>query len=135
MTAAVAIAGLAFLAAIGRPLVFASVDPDVADARGVPVRALAMAFLLILAISVAVTVQIVGTLLVFALLVAPGAAALQVTARPVAGVAISVAVAVAVTWAGLALAYFTDLPVGFLVTTLALGAYAAARTARVLVPA
>jgi zinc/manganese transport system permease protein len=101
----------------------------------VPVRALAMAFLLILAISVAVTVQIVGTLLVFALLVAPGAAALQVTARPVAGVAISVAVAVAVTWAGLALAYFTDLPVGFLVTTLALGAYAAARTARVLVPA
>lgn len=135
VTAAVALAGLAILAAIGRPLVFASVDPDVADARGVPVRALAMAFLLILAISVAVTVQIVGTLLVFALLVAPGAAALQVTARPVAGVAISVAVAVAVTWAGLALAYFTDLPVGFLVTTLALGAYAAARTARVLVPA
>ena len=79
--------------AIGRPLVFASVDPDVAEARGVPVRALRMTLLLILAVSVAVT------------------------------------------WVGLAIAYYSDLPVGFLVTTLALGAYAAARTARLLVPA
>jgi zinc/manganese transport system permease protein len=130
LTALVAVAGLALLAAIGRPLVFASVDPDVAEARGVPVAALSLAFLLILAMSVAITVQIVGTLLIFALLVAPGAAALQITARPIVGVALSVALSVAVTWIGLALAYYTNLPVGFFVTTLAFGAYAAVRTVR-----
>ena len=130
LTALVAVAGLALLAAIGRPLVFASVDPDVAEARGVPVAALSLAFILILAMSVAITVQIVGTLLIFALLVAPGAAALQITARPIAGVALTVALSVAVTWIGLALAYYTNLPVGFFVTTLAFGAYAAVRTVR-----
>ena len=130
LTAAVAVVGLALLAAIGRPLVFASVDPDVAEARGVPVATLSRGFLLILATSVAITVQIVGTLLIFALLVAPGAAAVQVTARPIVGVALSVALSVAVTWIGLALAYYTNLPVGFFVTTLAFGAYAAVRAAR-----
>jgi zinc/manganese transport system permease protein len=133
LTAAVAIAGLALLALIGRPLVFASVDPDVAEARGVPVAALSTAFLLILAVSVAITVQISGTLLIFALLVAPAAVALQLTAHPVAGVAASVALSVGVTWVGLALAYFTDLPVGFFVTTLAFGAYAAVRSAKAVV--
>src|SRR5690349_21534116 len=95
LTALVAVAGLALLAAIGRPLVFASVDPDVAEARGVPVAALSLGFILILAMSVAITVQIVGTLLIFALLVAPGAAALQITARPIAGVGLSVALSLA----------------------------------------
>jgi zinc/manganese transport system permease protein len=130
LTAAVAVLGLALLALIGRPLVFASVDPDVAEARGVPVAALSLAFLLLLAMSVAITVQIVGTLLIFALLVAPGAVALQLTARPIAGVALSVALSAVVTWIGLALAYYTNLPVGFFVTTLAFGAYAAVRATR-----
>ena len=127
VTFAVAVATIASLAAIGRPLVFASVDPDVARARGVPVTALAMAFLLTLALSVAVTVQIVGTLLIFALLVAPAASALQLTARVGRGIALSVTLSLAFTWLGLALAYFTNVPVGFFITTLAFACYVVVR--------
>jgi zinc/manganese transport system permease protein len=130
LTLAVAAASLAALAAIGRPLLFASVDPDVAEARGVDVRRLSLAFLVVLALAVAIAVQIVGTLLVFALLVTPGAAALRLTARPARGLALSVALALAFTWLGLAVAYFTDWPVGFPVTTLAFGAYLLARAGR-----
>ncbi len=129
LTLAVAIATIAALAAIGRPLVFASVDPDVAVARGVPVRMLSLAFLLILAMSVAITVQIVGTLLIFALLVAPAASALQLTARPGRGIALSIALSLAFTWLGLALAYFTNVPVGFFITTVAFAFYIAVRLA------
>jgi len=121
--------GLA-LVLIGRPLVFASVDPDVAEARGVPVRLLSIGFLVVLALSVAITVQIVGTLLIYALLVAPAATALQLTAQPRLGVALSVLLSVVFTWTGLTLAYFTDLPVGFLITSLAFAAYLASRGAR-----
>jgi zinc/manganese transport system permease protein len=130
VTLAVAVASLLALGFIGRPLVFASVDPDVAEARGVAVRALSIAFLVILAFSVAITVQIVGTLLIFALLVTPGAAALQLTARPVRGLALSVALSIAFTWTGLAFAYFSNYPVGFFITTLAFGTYVVIRGAR-----
>jgi len=132
LTLVIAIAGLALLTVMARPLVFASVDPDVAEARGVPVQALSLAFLLVLAASVAITVQIVGTLLIFALLVAPGAAAIQVTSRPAIALTLSIILALAVTWIGLALAYYTDFPVGFFVTTLGFGAYAVARGMRAL---
>ena len=139
LTFAVALATIAMLAAIGRPLMFASVDPDVALARGVPVRMLSLAFLLILALSVAITVQIVGTLLIFALLVAPAASALQLTARPGRGIALSIVLSLVFTWLGLALAYFTNVPVGFFITTLAFAFYVAIRllTARgaVMAPA
>jgi len=127
VTLAVAVAALIVLAWVGRPLVFASVDPDVAEARGVPVRLLSVGFLVVMALSVAITVQIVGTLLIFALLVAPGAAALQLTPRPLLGLGLSVALALVFTWLGLALAYFSDFPVGFFITTLAFGAYLAVR--------
>ena len=132
LTFAVAAVALAALAVIGRPLIFASVDPDVAEARGVPVRWVGFAFLIVLALSVAITVQIVGTLLIFALLVAPPAFALQLTARPGAGIALSVAVSLVVTWLGLAVAYFSGLPVGFVITTLAFAPYLAMRTWRAL---
>lgn len=121
---------LVALAAIVRPLVFASVDPDVAEARGVPVRAISIAFLLLAALAVAVTVQIVGTLLIFALLVAPGACALQLTARPTRGLALTVVLSLLFTWTGLAVAYFTIYPVGFFVTTLAFVAYVVIRSAK-----
>jgi zinc/manganese transport system permease protein len=114
---------LAALAVIARPLVFASVDPDVAEARGVRVRAISIAFLLLVALAVAVTVQIVGTLLIFALLVAPGACALRLTARPARGLALTVAFSLLFTWLGLAVAYFTIYPVGFFITTFAFIAY------------
>jgi len=127
LTFVIALLGVAALAAVARPLLFASVDADVAQARGAPVRLLAVAFLVLLALTVAITVQIVGTLLIFALLVAPGAAALQMTARPARGLALSVAISLAATWLGLALAYFTNVPVGFFITSVAFAVYVLAR--------
>ncbi len=119
-----------FFAAAGRPLLYASVDPAAAQARGVPVRFLEPAFLLVLGLAVAATAQITGVLLVFALLVAPAAAAQQLTARVGLGLALSAAIALAVTWVGLALAYFTNLPAGFFVTSLGFAAYVVASAGR-----
>lgn len=118
---------VALLALGARPLLFASVDPDVARAGGVPVRLLGTTFLLLLGLSVAETSQITGALLVFALLVTPAATAHRLTARPALGVALSVALALAVTWLGLALAYFSIYPVGFYVTTLSFALYVIVR--------
>jgi zinc/manganese transport system permease protein len=115
------------MAVMGRPLLFATVDPDAAEARGVPVRALGIAFLLVVALSVAVAVQVVGTLLVFALLVTPGAVALRLSSRPLTALALTTGLALAFVWLGLSVAYFTLLPVGFVVTTLSFLAYGAAR--------
>lgn len=123
---------LGVLAFIGRPLLFASVDPDVAAARGVPVRALAVAFLVLLGAATAEASQITGTLLVFALLVMPAATAQQLTARPAASLLASVAIAVAVTWSGLITAYYSPYPIGFYVTTFAFAVYLAARLGRLL---
>jgi zinc/manganese transport system permease protein len=123
----IAVAALALLALIGRPLLFASVDGTVARATGVPTRALALAFLLLLGLAVAAIAQITGALLVFALLVTPAATAQQITARPGPGLALSVALALAVTWLGLGIAYFSPYPVGFWVTNLSFGLYVAVR--------
>lgn len=127
ITAATSVVGLAAVLVIARPLIFASVDPDAAIARGVPVRAISLVFLLVVALSVAETVQVVGTLLVFALLVTPGAVAQRLTARPWLGLALTTALSVVMVWAGLAVAYFTIVPVGFAVTTLAFVAHLATR--------
>src|SRR5205823_2900334 len=107
-------------------------DADVARAAGVPVRLLGFGFLLILGLAVAATSQITGALLVFALLVTPAATAHQITSRPLLGVALSVAIALAVTWLGLALAYFSIYPVGFYVTSLAFALYVLVRLTRAL---
>jgi zinc/manganese transport system permease protein len=121
---------LAFFAAAARPLFYASVDEAGARARGVPVGALNVAFLVVLGIAVAATAQITGVLLVFALLVAPAAAAQQLTMRMLPSIALSVALGVAITWVALALAYFQNHSVGFYVTTLAFAVYVLARAVR-----
>ena len=90
-------------------------------------RALATAFLLVLGLAVAATAQITGVLLVFALLVAPPATAQLLTGRIGLGLVASVLIGLTVTWLGLGLAYFTDYPVGFYVTTLALAGYLPSR--------
>jgi zinc/manganese transport system permease protein len=123
---------VATLLVIGRQLFFASIDADVAAARGVPVRALAAVFLVVLGLAVAAATQITGTLLVFALLVAPAAAAHELSNRPGRALALSVVIAVLVTWIGLAIAYFSEYPIGFYVTTVAFAAYLLARAGRVL---
>jgi zinc/manganese transport system permease protein len=126
---AVAATTVVLVAIAARPLFFASVDPDVARAGGVPVRLLGFGFLLVLGLSVAETSQITGALLVFALLVTPAATAHQLTSRPMLGIALSVALALGVTWLGLGLAYFSIYPVGFYVTSLSFALYLVVRLA------
>lgn len=125
----VAIAALITLTALARPLLFASVDREVARAGGVPVAALDAAFLLVLGLAIAATSQLTGALLVFALLVAPAAAAQQLTLRPVAGLVLSVVFALLTIWLALAIAYFSIYPVGFYVTTIGFVVYVLARVA------
>jgi len=123
-------AALTALAAVGRPLLFTSIDPDVAAARGVRVRALSVLFLVLLGLTVAEVSQITGTLLVFALLVMPPATAQLLTARPGVSVAITVVIGLLVTWLGLAVAYFTPYPIGFFVTSFAFAGYVGAAALR-----
>jgi zinc/manganese transport system permease protein len=127
---AVGVAALVTLAVIARPLLFATVDPDVARARNVPVRLVGAAFLVLLGCAAAEVSQITGALLVFALLVMPAAAAQQLTASPMASFAITLALSLAITWLGLAVAYFSIYPVGFYVTTFGFAAYVLAAAAR-----
>lgn len=114
---------LAVLALIGRPLLFASADPQVAAGRGVPVRALSVVFLVLLGAATAEASQITGTLLVFALMVIPAATAQMLTARPALSLALAVLLAFAATWLGLTAAYYTPYPLGFFVTTIAFAGY------------
>jgi zinc/manganese transport system permease protein len=123
-TALVVIAGLVV---IWRPLTFASADPDIAAARGVPVRTLSLAFMFLLGISVALSIQVVGALLVLALLITPAAAALQVTAAPRMVVLLSVAFAVTSTVGGIMLALGGSIPISPYVTTLSFLIYVLCR--------
>jgi len=121
-----AVVALAVLAGLARPLLFASVDPGVAGARGVPVRALSLGFLVLLGVAAAEASQITGTLLVFALLVVPAAAAQRLTPSPLRSVVLTVLLGVAITWLALFLGYFIDYPVGFFLTAIAFVVYLAA---------
>jgi zinc/manganese transport system permease protein len=123
---------LAVLIVIGRPLLFASVDPDLARARGVPVRAIGALFLVLLGVAAAGTSQVTGSLLVFALLVAPAATARKLTTRPSVGIALSIAFGLLATWIGETLAFFTVYPIGFWVTTVSFAGYLAASLWRVI---
>jgi len=113
-----AVLSLAALALIGRPLVFASLQSELAEARGVPLRFVSAAFLAIVAVAVAECAQIVGVLLVFTLMVGPAAAAMNLTRRLAAAVALSAALALAEAWGGLTLAFYSDWPVSFWITAL-----------------
>jgi zinc/manganese transport system permease protein len=114
---------LIILAAIFRPLLFSSIDPEVAEARGVPIKALSIIFMFLLAITVAESIQVVGVLLVFALIVAPAAAAQHLTRKPFSAIFISIALGVAFTWGGILLALATNWPVSFYIAALAAVTY------------
>ena len=121
----VALVAVAALAVLGRPLLFASVDADGASARGVPVRALGVMFLVLLGLAVAATSQITGVLLVFALLLMPAASAQAITARPGLSLVLTVAIGLMVVWLGLGIAYFSVYPAGFFVTSISFAIYVA----------
>jgi zinc/manganese transport system permease protein len=118
---------LAALAGIYRPLMFATVDPEVAEARGVPVGALAVAFLLVMAAAVAEAIQVVGVLLILTLLITPGAAAERLTPRPGYATVYSVALSLFCTLGGILLSLVTNAPVSVFVTTLSFACYLVAR--------
>ena len=122
-----AVIALAALAWLFRPLLFASLDDELAQARGVPVRTVSVAFMLVLAVAVSAANQVIGALLAVALLIAPAATAQRLTRRPAATLLLSVGIALAVTWTGLAIAYWQPYPVSFFITALSSLAYLSAR--------
>lgn len=115
------------LAVVYRPLTFATVDPEVAEARGVPVGALAIVFLLIMAAAVAEAVQVVGVLLILTLLITPGASAERLTAKPGRATAYSVGIALLCILGGIFAALVTNLPVSVYVTSISFACYLLAR--------
>jgi zinc/manganese transport system permease protein len=124
---AVAVVLIGVIALFGRPLLFSSIDPDVAAASGVPARLMSTAFLVVLALAVAAASQITGALLVFALLVVPPAAAQALTVRPAPSVVLAIVFALLITWLGLGIAFYSPYPVGFWITAIAGAVYAGAR--------
>jgi len=119
----IGIVTLVALALVYRPLTFATVDPDVAEARGVPVGLLAVVFLVIMAAAVAEAVQVVGVLLILTLLITPGATAERLTAAPGRATAYSIVIALFSVLGGILLALLTNLPVSFFVTSLSFACY------------
>jgi zinc/manganese transport system permease protein len=121
---------VAVLLAIARPLLFASVDSEIAAARGVPVRALGLGFLALLGLVAAQATQAVGALLLLGLLAAPAGAAHRLTARPYRGLALSASFSVGAVWVGLTLSYiFPTLPPSSMIIAAAVGIYAIALAA------
>jgi zinc/manganese transport system permease protein len=127
LTAVASACALALLATVARPLLFATVAREPARAAGALVVALDFAFFGIVALAAAVTVPIVGTLLVFSLTLGPAAAASQLTPRPPLAIALAAVLGSVAVFAGVALAYETDWPVGFFIATIVLGEYLVAR--------
>jgi len=124
LAAVVGLAVVLAMAVIARPLLFASVAPDVAGARGVPTRMLGIAFLALLGVVAAEATQAVGALLLLGLLAVPAAAAHRLARGPAAGVALAALFAVAATWAGLALAYAVpSLPPSTAIVAIAVAMY------------
>jgi zinc/manganese transport system permease protein len=119
---------LAGLVVLYRPLQFASVDPDVAAARGVPVRALSVGIFLLLALTTAEAIQVVGVLLVLTLVITPAAAAQRLTVRPGLMLVLSVAIALGATEGGILLSLAHSWPTSFYISSLSFGTYLLART-------
>jgi zinc/manganese transport system permease protein len=110
-----------------RPLLFASVDPEIAEARGLPVRGLGVAFMVLLGFAVATAVQVVGVLLIFALLILPAAAAQQLTARPSYAIGYAIVISILCVWIGLVIGFYLPYPPSFFITSLAFLSYLVSR--------
>ena len=124
IVAAIVLLGLALLY---RPLLFSSVDPEIAAARGVPLRALSVAIFLLLALTTAEAIQVVGVLLVLTLVITPAAAAQRLTGQPALVLLLSVAIALVSTEGGILLSLAKPWPTSFFIATISFTAYAAAR--------
>lgn len=138
LTLEAAVIVLAVLALIHRPLLFSSLDPDVAEAKGLPMMALGLIFMLLLAVAISFAVQIIGVLLIFALMVTPAASAVRLSKRPLIAVSISVAIALLATWIGLFMSWACSVPgsgcnapypASFFIVAIAFGTYVVVRLA------
>jgi zinc/manganese transport system permease protein len=128
-------AGLLILLGMGfiyRPLLFASLDEDVAEAKGMPMLFLGVVFMLIVAVAVSFAVQVTGVLLIFSLMVTPAATAQILSRRPALAILISVLIAVLTTWVGLFISFYTPFPVSFFITAIVFGLYILIRGGRQL---
>lgn len=126
-TAVLAVVALGAMAVLYRPLLLASVLPDIAQARGIRNERMEMAFLVVVALATTASVPVVGALLMFSLMVGPPAAARCFTNRPLVAIAVSAALAVITVWAAIALSYACQWPIGFFVGALGAGFYVVGR--------
>jgi zinc/manganese transport system permease protein len=131
-----AIAGLFILvgmALLYRPLLFASLDEDVAEAKGLPMLLIGTAFMLLVALAVSFAVQVTGVLLIFSLMVTPAAIAQYLSRRPEVAIFVSVVIALLATWFGLFISFFTVYPVSFFITAIVFGLYLIVRAIRLVI--
>jgi zinc/manganese transport system permease protein len=115
------------LAVLYRPLLFSSVDPEIAEARGVPLRAMSVAIFLLLALTTAEAIQVVGVLFVLTLVITPAAAAQRLTGRPTLALLLSIAIALVSTEGGILLSLAKPWPTSFFIATISFSIYVAAR--------
>jgi zinc/manganese transport system permease protein len=123
VSAGLSLGVLAVLAWVGRPLLFSSFDPLMAEARGLPVRLLGSLFLVLVAVSVSIAMQVIGVMLVFALLVGPPATAIRLVRRPASAIGLAIILGLVYTWLGILLAANSAWPVSFYITTITFGVY------------
>lgn len=120
------IASLIILVAVGlvyRPLLFASLDEEVAEAKGMRMLPLGIVFMMFVAFATSIAVQVVGVLLIFSLMVTPSAIAQQLTGRPQRAILLSIAIALITTWAGLFISFYEPYPVSFFITSIVFTLY------------
>ena len=122
-TLAIGAAILVATAIVYRPLLFSSLDEDVAEAKGIPTVGLGIAFMLLVAVSVSIAVQVVGVLLIFSLMVTPAATAHRLSKRPGRAILISIIISLVATWAGLFVSYYEPYPVSFFITAFVFAFY------------
>ena len=125
--AALGIACIAAVAVLYRPLMLSSIAPDIAEAKGVRSHRMEICFLIVVALATAMTVPVVGALLIFSLMIGPPAAARSLTSRPVRAMLLSVAIALVTVWAAIAGSYLYNWPVGFFVGALGALSYGTGR--------
>ena len=128
--AAVSAVSILLVALLFRPLLLSSVSPELGEARGVSARRMELLFLSIVALATATALPVVGTLLVFSLMVGPASAARAVTNQPVRAMLLSAVISLVIIWAAIILGFVSDWPIGFFVGSLSAVAYGAGRAWR-----
>jgi zinc/manganese transport system permease protein len=125
--AALGVVCVAAVIVLYRPLILSSVVPDIGEARGVHSQRMELAFLVVLALATAMTVPVVGALLIFSLMIGPPAAARSFTVRPLVAILLSVGIALSIVWAAIAISFVTNWPIGFFVGSLSAFSYGVGR--------